>query len=518
MRTVRAIDGALDAWRDPRAEVRVAVEHWYWHEPVGRQFIERPKDVRMVWHYLRRVGPVAVWRKIRSRLDERRRNDKVVGIGVGCLLDVPADVGLVPGQQVVFLAPNHSTAWPNISLDFRFVVPLEPIMASRAMDGRGKVPDEVRMYAGWSPYSGRSLDHGALRRVLQTFASDVAGHPGAAVSNQTTCTARHRRTERREVPTRADARPTAVVFGLGNYAKTQVVPVVRRHLHLVAIHEIDPDQLDSASVVGVTLDTSPWPRPSERYDAWFIAGFHHTHGPLAIQALGSGAYTVVEKPVVTNREQFAKLHDALTRSGGRRLFACFHKRYSQLHQWAMRDLEVAPGSGKPIDMHCLVYEIPLPALHWYNWPTSGSRLISNGCHWLDYFLYVNDFTPVRTLAVLPLRGRDLLVTVRLENDAQLTMSLTDTGSQRLGVRDVIELRADDVTVRVTDATYYDAESTRRALPRHRVNPMQAYTRMYESICQRIVAGESGDIVDSLRSTTLMLDLEDELKRLGMTTT
>jgi hypothetical protein len=181
-----------------------------------------------------------------------------------------------------------------------------------------------------------------------------------------------------------------------------------------------------------------------------------------------------------------------------------------LHDWARADLGIR--SGDRVDMHSMVYEIPLPVLHWYNWPSSGSRLISNGCHWLDYFLFVNDYAPVVERDVRAMRDRDLAVFVGLENGAQLAMSLTETGSQRLGVRDVTDLRAGDVTVRLIDATYYEAESSSRILRRKRVNPMDAYAIMYDSICRRVAAGESGDPAESLRSTDLMLDLEEELRR------
>lgn len=100
---------------------------------------------------------------------------------------------------------------------------------------------------------------------------------------------------------------------------------------------------------------------------------------------------------------------------------------------------------------------------------------------------------------------------RLENGATLSLTLTDTGSSRLGVRDLIDLRAGDRTVRMTDATYYEAESSTRVLRRNRVNPMDAYGRMYESICRKIVRGDAGDDLVSLQSTELMLQLEDDLR-------
>jgi predicted dehydrogenase len=403
---------------------------------------------------------------------------------------------------VIFFAPSHSDAWPRLSLDMRLVQPLPDETRTTSTALSSAIPEALRGYVGWSPYSGRSLDETAIAAALHDLAAVCASEPHRSSVDRTPPR------ERREAGASPSDKPAAVVFGLGNYAKTQIIPYVTPHLRIATIHEIDPDQMASASGMGATLDTSPVPRDGERFDAWFIAGFHHSHAPLAARALRDGAYAVVEKPVATTRPQFMELEEASRATDEPRLFACFHRRYSRLNDWARADLAVPRGSA--VDMQCIVYEIPLPALHWYNWPNSGSRLVSNGCHWLDYFLFMNDFSAVRERFTHRLRGGDLLAHVRLENDAQLVMTLTDTGSERLGVRDVVDLRARDVTVRVIDSTYYESESTARVLRRRRVNPMRAYARMYDHIARRIARGESGDSPDSLRSTALMLDLEDEL--------
>jgi predicted dehydrogenase len=280
---------------------------------------------------------------------------------------------------------------------------------------------------------------------------------------------------------------------------------------LAGVHEIDPDQLESFASSGAALDTSPWPRRDERYDAWFIAGFHHTHAPLAIQALESGAYAVVEKPLATTNSQYEDIKKALGSVSQKRLFTGFHKRYSRINEWIRKDFGFFQ-SGDPVDMHCIVYEIPLPRLHWYNWPNSGSRLISNGCHWLDYYLYLNGFAAVVDAGVIALHGSDLSAWVRLDNGSQLVMSLTDSGSHRLGVREIIELRTGNKTARIIDGTYYQAESSDRMLRRRKVNPMESYARMYKTICKCILAKKDGDPSEALLSAKLMLDLEQELKR------
>jgi predicted dehydrogenase len=501
--------GRLETWRNPQTEARIAVESWGVKEPVQEQFIERPRSARMIWNYMLRVGPVAVWRKVRSRMAEQRRNSKVVGVGMGRVVEAPSGSALEAGQRVIFLAPNHSPEWTHISLDIRLMAPAMIVENAAVKKAALELPESLRTYAGWSPYSGKALDATVLKRELTRLTSDYPSKASSALRGNGSTSTGNVGPERLEVDTAPAPRPSVVLFGLGNYAKTQIVPGIRRHLHLAAVHEIDTDQIGSAGAFGVTLDTCPWPRDGEHYDAWFIAGFHHTHAPLAIRALETGAYAVVEKPLVTTREQFNGLEGVLRRTETSRLFACFQKRYSRLNERARSDLRVP--RGEPVDMHCLVYEIPLPRLHWYNWPNSGSRLVSNGCHWLDYFLYLNNYSPVADLDAQPLRDGDLAAWVRLDNGAQLVMSLTETGSQRLGVRDVIDLRARDVTIRMVDATLYESECSSRVLHRERVNPLESYRRMYDQIGRRIAAKEPGDPLESLRSTTLMLDLQDELQ-------
>jgi hypothetical protein len=172
----------------------------------------------------------------------------------------------------------------------------------------------------------------------------------------------------------------------------------------------------------------------------------------------------------------------------------------------MEDLGVLPGA--PIDMHCVVYEIPLPSLHWYNWPNSGSRLISNGCHWLDYFMFINDYCDVVEYRKWQPRGEDVVAQVKLINGAYFSMTLTDTGSQRLGVRDYIELRHGGVTITMIDAARYSAENRNRVFRKENVNPLNAYQRMYRKISREIACGGKGDDLISLRSSELTLMLEE----------
>jgi hypothetical protein len=102
--------------------------------------------------------------------------------------------------------------------------------------------------------------------------------------------------------------------------------------------------------------------------------------------------------------------------------------------------------------------------------------------------------------------------VALQNGAYFTMTLTDTGSERIGLQEYVELRAGQVTVRLINNASYLAENRTRVLRRFRVNKMVTYKLMYKIIAERISRGEEGDTAQSVRvSTQLILDLEDRLQ-------
>src|SRR5690606_1504199 len=89
MSDLRGDRKTLDVWREPVHGLQVVVESW---RPLCRaddQFIARPRDLRLVWHYLKRVAPLAVLRKVRSRLAEGTRNRKVAAVGSGTVRAAP---------------------------------------------------------------------------------------------------------------------------------------------------------------------------------------------------------------------------------------------------------------------------------------------------------------------------------------------------------------------------------------------------------------------------------------------
>lgn len=509
-------DGFLDHARAP-GELRIRAWAWWPLERLVDVYLAQPRSLRRLWNYLREVGAKELLLKVRSRLAESLRDRKFISAGFGEVLEADADAVHPVGAAVAFVAPWHPECMQRVCLPPAFVTPIDDALAQRWRRDEALLlirnkpnpqsPDWSPL-AGWSRFSGAPIDQASgvvlgwateqLRRIDPASCESLAS-PRAAVA-----------AERTPSVSPQSGRMSAVLFGLGNYAKTCIIPKLDPRIQLTCIHEIDPTQIGVNRLPGVSYDTSGAVRPDEKYDVYLIAGYHHTHADLAVHALRSGAWAVVEKPIVTTREQLDALLATMKDHPGR-FFAGLNKRYDPLWGLARQDLQLAPG--EPVNYHCIVFEVPLVRRHWYNWPNSGSRIVSNGTHWLDHFQFMNGFAAPCRADLWKARNGDIHASVELDNGATFNMSLTDHGSARLGLQDHIQLRAKGVTVTVENASRYRAEDRFRVLRRKHVNRLTAFRVMYETISRKIVAGEPGDSVDSVRrSSELMLALEAQVQR------
>jgi predicted dehydrogenase len=508
-------DGFLDYWGE-RDEYAVEVLAWKCVSSISGLYFERRYDWRLVWNYVRELGPVAVLNKYRSRRAERERNRKYISCGIGRVAaGGPRSGRLREGEMVLFIAPCHPRCVDRLPIPGRLLAPWRGPRMTFDSGSIAFLPEhrggtdasELLRLAGWSPAAGELLARpdcadalneaaGLLERACWNEARQLPKASGVPLSHD-------RCGESRERP----GRVRGVLVGYGNYAKTVLVPNVRAFVQIACVHELDPLQ--------VSRDAAPWawctaPFPQGRYDVHFVAGYHHTHADLAVAALEQGAYAVVEKPIAITGAQLARLYDAASRNP--RLFSCYQRRYSRWNNVAAQDLDVRPGD--PISYHCIVYEVPLPPKHWYRWPVSGSRVVSNGCHWIDHFLFLNGFAAVKSASARVSDDDTAFVTVDLQNGATFSMALTEVGSDRIGVQDYIQLRSGGATVEIVNDSRYRSENRRRVIRTARANRMESYETMYRSIARQISLGADGDPVASLTcSAGAILHVEELIQDL-----
>ena len=477
-------------------QVIIRVHNWYYKKIIPNQYITYKPSLSIIRNYIFRVGLKAVLRKVISRFSEIKRNNKFYGIAIGQILNT--------GQKVLFFAPNHNPLWEYVVVEKGFIIYLEKNKhLDNSFQSKYIFPNTLKKYIGYSSFSGIKIDIDLVIEELnkiKLIVKKIDKRFKYIETNYITS---------RSILIKKNNNISGVVFGLGNYAKTIILPNLNKKIRIERVHEIDPDQIRYLkSNKNIELSTSSIPLDEKYFDAWFIAGYHSTHMDLAIKAIKQNAYAIIEKPLATNLEELEEFKYQLMNNKSN-FFCCFHKRYSYLNNFLKKDIDYK----KPINMHCIVYEIPLPLLHWYNWPSSKTRIVSNACHWIDYFLFLNSYSDIEEKYIWNPTGEDFCLNLKLVNGSYFSMNLTDKGSMRLGVRDYIELRQEDITVKMIDSSRYISESRSKIIRRKRVNPLSAYKLMYKAISSKIARRERGDSIKSLLSSQLTLELDNSLKKI-----
>lgn len=493
------IAGLLDATPGV-GEVRISVHRQVAIAPADEQFFVRRAQAGMVVSYLRMLGPRRVVRKVISRRGEATRNDAWLTIGIGTD-EGGAPVGFVTttgarAAERVVVADELCFAVDEDALG-RPAAHLHPRQGAEPWRAVGEVlATALGPLVGWRRESGEpvALATPAQQALVALVLDPPAGGYVALESPPAPSPVRER--VGGAVPPGAASRPQFTLFGYGQYAKTQVIPNLGEQLELACVHEIDPLQLGPVEEgAAVAWDTAPRPRPDEAIEHAAVAGYHHTHAPLAAELIERGArHVVLEKPVASSLDELEELLGALDRHPEARVHVAFQRRYSAFNPLLVRDL-----GGGPISMAATVYEVPLPARHWYRWPVVGNAVVSNGCHWIDHFLYLNGYAGVTQLHAERL-STQVVLGLELANGASGLISLRHEGAPRRGVRDRCTFWHDDASATIDDLRRYSAEQGFRRLRPRSAHPYAALEAMYREFGRRITADLPGDPPEQIRAT------------------
>ena len=134
-----------------------------------QQFLTKPRNLKTLLNYLRSVGPRYVYRKVRSRLAERARNERYYAFGLG--VTAPDEDGsksataLVDSGGFAFIAPNHPRLVERVVVPKDFTCSIDLPSVVRAGDRLGRTSGAA--LAGHDRPCGRR----ALRPADLTIAS-----------------------------------------------------------------------------------------------------------------------------------------------------------------------------------------------------------------------------------------------------------------------------------------------------------------------------------------------------------
>ena len=222
------------------------------------------------------------------------------------------------------------------------------------------------------------------------------------------------------------------VIGAGNYATSMLLPHLRGR--------DDVRLVEVATATGLSATNAQRKFGFERcstdhrglladeaVDAVLIATRHHAHAAMVCEALRAGKAVFVEKPLAVDPDQLEAIVAAVTDSANDRLMVGFNRRFAPL----LADLKAAFGARSgPVQVRYDVNAGRLEAGSWYAQPEQGSRLVGEGCHFVDTISWWLDQDPVAVFAAATGDPDDTASTLLYPDGSVATIAYQTSGDPR----------------------------------------------------------------------------------------
>jgi predicted dehydrogenase/threonine dehydrogenase-like Zn-dependent dehydrogenase len=188
------------------------------------------------------------------------------------------------------------------------------------------------------------------------------------------------------------------VIGAGNFARTMLLPSLRGRIPLGTI--INNTALSANHVRDkfgfADAATDPETALGQAGDGAVLIGTrNHLHAPMVVAALKAGRQVFVEKPLCLSAAELEEIDETIA-AHPLSVQVGFNRRFAPASVELKRRLDSVPG---PKSASFRVFAGKLDTGHWYaNQDESGGRVISEGCHFLDYFCFLFGSRPVRVTA------------------------------------------------------------------------------------------------------------------------
>lgn len=299
-------------------------------------------------------------------------------------------------------------------------------------------------------------------------------------------------------PRRRGRGAPVALLGAGDYARTEVVPALRRAgLALEVLCDREP-QIAALGAVDTGFRfaaTDPHEAIArlDRRGLVVVATYHDSHAPLAAAALDAGHRVLLEKPAVVTPADLDLLLAAAQRTPGE-LEVGFNRRYNPLVRRAREALAAEPG---PATIVCSIREVEINPDHWYLWANQGTRVAGNLCHWIDLTVHLLGSGPrPRSVSVSPqvVRGRagldaERAFSISFDDGSTATLVATGRGDDVRGVQEQVEARRGPLTVQLDDLWRFRSTREGRVRRGRTLWRDKGHQRMYREMLDRFARGE-----------------------------
>lgn len=240
-------------------------------------------------------------------------------------------------------------------------------------------------------------------------------------------------------------------IGLGNYAKSVLLPAVKR-IGKINLNGVATSTGISANSAGNRYGFTRISTDSEdiigdpNTDVVFVATRHNSHAALTIAALNAGKSVFCEKPLAMNLNELDLVLDA-AKATDAVLVAGFNRRFAPLLLEAKREIKSRSG---PLVMHYRVNAGAIAAESWIQREEGGGRIIGEVCHFVDALSAIADSHPIAVQAISA-KGLEDSVSILIEfsDGSTGTIVYTSIGDPSIP-KEYIEVFSDGCVVQLTD--------------------------------------------------------------------
>jgi predicted dehydrogenase len=357
------------------------------------------------------------------------------------------------------------------------------LVASGRVDVRSLITHQIPIERGADAYALITADH------PEPFLGVVITYPAAPALR-----------ERRAVVISAPEAPPAApvrlgALGAGSFATGALFPILRkvRGIELIGLASASGYKSEHAARrfgFRTALTDEAELLRDEGINTIAVLTRHHLHARQTAAALRAGKHVFCEKPLALNREELLDVERAL-RDSGRLLMVGFNRRFAPMSARLRRFLEPV---REPLMIHYRVNAGLLPPGHWHYDPAQGGgRIVSEGCHFIDYLTFLTGALPVRVRAcALPggdrYREENVVLTVEL---ADGTIGVIDylANGDRAMAKERVEVFGGGRSAILDDFRRLDLyASGRRSTARARLRQDKGHRAAWEAFVGAIQSG------------------------------
>lgn len=233
------------------------------------------------------------------------------------------------------------------------------------------------------------------------------------------------------------------VIGAGHFAQSNILPHLKNHPDVV-LRGICTSQGMTARNVAEKFafdycsDDPGQIIEDKDIQAVFIATRHDSHAKYVVQALKKKKHVYVEKPLCIEGSELNEIVDTYTdvaKNDPPSLMVGYNRRFSPLSEKFKEFFQDANG---PITVICRVNAGFIPNDNWYQDPQQGGRFIGEGCHFVDYGIFLTGSLPAKVSAFgipcnqKPINLNDNIVaTIQMANGSIVTVIYNSSGSDSM---------------------------------------------------------------------------------------